>query len=699
MEFKKFRKIFSDNFGEITKGVNHLYVVNLDKDAMWDLYLNSFPEGTNKMYRERREFDCSCCRHFMKNFGNVVIIKDNVVTTIWDFDANSTTYQPVIDALNAFVKAHLIAEVYATKFNRIGVESNLEQLETKEILEWDHLCLDLPTRFVDKTIRTIPDIQGEFKTIRNVFFRSLSEITEDSINTVLELISQNSLHRGKEWEAVLTQFLAYKKEFDKLNAPIDATEEEIEKSIIIKDIFAWEQSVKAGPVIGKIKNHSMGTLLVSISEGEDLDTAVRKYESIVGDGYKRPNPVYTKKMYDDATKELKEQGLLDSLSRRHANLDDIAINNILFSNKDAIKRIQGTDIFAGMDNDIAVSPKKFSKTEEISIEDFIKNVLPTAKDIEVYLENKHANNMVSLIAPEIKDAKPLFKWDNPYSWAYSGNITDSSMKDRVKAAGGNVEGVLRFSIQWNDDEYDANDLDAHCIEPETEIRGKKIRNEIYFGNRKNFDTTGQLDIDITSPKRGTPSVENITWTNKSTMLKGDYDMFVNCWSNRGGRNGFKAEIEFAGQIYSFEYNKELRSGDNVKVAQVHFEGNEFTIKELLPSTTSSKDVWGLKTNQFVPAGVVMYSPNYWNEQNGIGHKHYFFMLKDCVNSEKPNGFYNEFLNQNLDKHKKFMEALGAKMAVKEIEDQLSGVGFSSTKRNDLIVKVKGTSERILKIKF
>lgn len=680
MNFSEFKKIFQKNFAEMTKDADYLYEIEIDKDEFWNLYLDSYPAGTNEIYRQRREFDCSCCRHFIKSIGNAVVIKDNKVRTMWDFRTGDTTFQPVIDALNAYLMTKSVTNLYVSKFAHIGTAKNFENLGDGNVTEWEHFSLDLPQKFVDTTYRSIGDIQGQFRDTRNVFKRSLDEISEEAVMTILELIASNSLYKGEEWKSVLEKFLEYKRVYDRI--PNNE-----------KDNFAWENSAKAGVVIGRIRNHSIGTLLVDISEDVDLDTAVKKYEAIVAPAnYKRPKAIFTKKMLEDAKKTIEDLGYMDSLARRYATLDDITVNNILFSNKDAAKRISGASVFDEMMGEATSSPKKFSKVEEVSVEKFVSDILPTASGLEVYFENKHSSNMMSLIAPKNKDAKTMFKWNNGFSWAYTGNMTDSDVKKNVKSAGGAVDGVLRFSIQWNDEDYNNNDFDAHCVEPNG--------HEIYYGDKFNRYTGGNLDVDIIDPMRGKPAVENITWPTKSKMGVGKYKFYVNCYNNRGGRSGFKAEIEFDGQIYSFNYNKTLRHKENVQVAEVTLDANgNFTIKELLSSNVSSRDIWGIKTNQFVPVSTVMYSPNYWDEQQGIGNKHYFFMLKDCINPEKPNGFYNEFLKQELVQHKRVFEALGGKMAVEDVDDQLSGIGFSSTLRNDLVVKVKGATERIIKIKF
>lgn len=553
---------------------------------MNNLYLDSFPKGTNEIYRKRREYDCSCCKHFIRDIGNAVVIKDGKLHTIWELDIDDKVY------------------------------------------------------------------------------------------------------KGSEWKEVLQEFKKYQKEYKKLTD-------------IEKELWAWEKSIDVGMTVGRIRNHSMGTLLVNLSEEMELDTAVKKYEQIVAPAnYKRPKAIFTKKMLEDAKKTISELGYMDSLQRRFATLDDITVNNILFSNKDAAKRISGADdLFGEMEKDVAINPKKFSKVEEISVRDFINNVLPTAKELEVFLENKHEKNMVSLIAPENKEAKSMFKWNNSFSWAYTGNITDSDIRENVKAAGGSVTGVLRFSIQWNDGGRDNSDLDAHCIEPNG--------TEIYYATYKKprmTDMGGQLDIDIMEPfsqckASNGVAVENITYATKSRMKPGIYKFFVNQYCSRGSK-GFKAEIEADGEVHSYEYDKPVRG--NVHVAEVIMDENgNFKVVDKLDgnSVITSKEVWKVKTNQFMPVSVVCYSPNYWDEQKGIGHQHLFFMLKDCVNPEEPNGYYNEFLKPELEQHRKVFEALGAKAHVKDVDDQLSGIGFSLTKRNDLIVKVKGATERVLKIKF
>lgn len=683
MEFKKFKQNLSTHFATITARYP-LYETDIDKDILWNLYLDSFPEGTNPVFRERRTYDCSCCRQFIKNIGGTVYIDEDLdVHSIFEFDTGSTTFQPVADALVAYVKSRPITDIYLNESEKVGTDKNYEQTATA-VLTWEHLFLRLPNNLVAPK-HAIPTNKARVRDRINVFERSLNEISLDAIDIVLELISSNTLYKGEEWKNQIQKLRDFKVAY--IDIPDDK-----------KHAYVLRTGFGIDDVIGKIRNHSIGVLLIDISKGMDLDDAVRRYEQIVAPtNYKRPKAIFTKRMLEDAKRTVTELGYMDSLQRRYATLDDITVNNILFSNRDSAKRIEG-DIFDEMISEAGVNPKKFSRVEEVSAEKFVNDILPSAKSLEVLFENKHAKNMVSLIAPVNKDAKSMFKWSNGFSWAYTGNITDSDMKANVKAAGGDVDGDLRFSIQWNDNSHNPNDFDAHCIEPSV-FGGAHI----YFGNKGcRHRSSGMLDVDIIHPEYGKAAVENITWSDRNKMPVGQYKLYVHCYSNRGGRDGFKAEVEFDGQIHSFEYKKPMRADQIVDVAVVtKHEDGSFSIDSKLHfgESLSSRDIWGLKTNTFVPASVVMYSPNYWDDQQGIGHRHYFFMLKDCVNPECPNGFYNEFLKHELEQHKRVFEALGVKMAVVAADDQLSGLGFSATKRNDLIVKVKGATERIMKIKF
>ena len=686
-DFKEFRTLLQQHFNEMVNDGAPLFITDADEDKLYDLYLDSFPVGTNSIFRKRREYDCSCCRRFVKNIGKLVAFDaGHNLVTIWDFDAKSAKYPPVVDALAAYVKSRSIVNPYFVSRNMIGsddmfgVEMNYEYDENhKDVHTWDHFAVKIPQRFIASG-DDVATKMAQWRDSANVFKRSLEELTMEAIDTVLELIAQNSLYRGKEFESLVRGFKLDKQFYDKLPA---------EK----KPSYVWLAPCGATINRLRIRNTAIGTLLVNLSEGMDVDSAVTAFEKVVAPAnYKRPKAIFTKKMLEDAQKTVTELGYMNSLGRRFATLDDITANNILFCNRDAAPRVAGAaNPFEAMAKSLGTDPKKFGRAEEIGIEKFVKDVLPTATGLELFMENRFSKNMMSLVAPQDKSAPSMFKWPNGFSWAYTGNMADSDIRENVKNAGGKVDGVLRFSIQWNDvtGEWDENDEDAHCVEPSGF--------EIYYGNKYDYRTGGNLDVDIIHPERDKAAVENITWPDIKKMRDGNYEFFVNCFSNRGGKTGFRAEIEFDGNIYSFNYDKPLHGGQNVDVAKVTLKDGKFSIKELLPSSTSTREIWGVNSNQFIPVSVAMYSPNYWDEQTGNGNRHYFFMLKDCVNPEKPNGFYNEFLKADLLQHKRVFEALGSQMAVQSVDDQLSGVGFSETQHNSFVVKVQGSTERILKV--
>lgn len=674
MEFEKFNKLLQNHVATMVADTTHLFTVEPNTDVLWNLYLDSFPPGTNEVYRQRREYDCSCCRHFIRDFGGVVAIKNGKLITAWDFQTGDATFQPVVDALAAFVRGYAVANVLVTDTAKFGTKTTHESLDDGSVKAWNHFFVELPASFVTRIGNsTLDTVKGRLRDVRNVFKRSLDTITEDAVLTVLELIAQNTLYKGEEWKGPLQVFRDLQKAYAL------ATD---------KELFAWEQSVKINAVVGKIRNHSIGTLLTDISEGVDLDNAVRKYEAVVApENYKRPKAIFTKKMLDEAQKTLEGLGLIDSLPRRHARLDDITVNNVLFANRDAAKRVGG--VFEDMAKQVA--PKKLDKVEEITIEKFVADVLPTATGIEVLFENRLTKNLVSLIAPVHKDAPSLLKWDNGFSWAYKDNVADS-MKEQVKAAGGKVDGELRFSIRWNEDGKSIVDFDAHAKCPGGV--------HIHFGDKKPHGSNGGfLDVDMISP-RGI-GVENITWPTGTKMKPGVYLFSNHNISGHRNHTGFDAEIEFNGEIHYFRHREAFTGTVDVARVTVDADGS-YSIESMLPSNKSTapgKEVWGVTTNQFVPVSVCSFSPNFWDGQTGIGHRHYFFMLKGCVNDESPNGFFNEFLREEFMVHKRVFEALGSRMRVEPAADQLSGLGFSSTKRDSLTVKVEGRFTRLLKITF
>ena len=669
MEFSVFKRAVAAQFAQMSKG--DLFRTKVTKDQLWETYLKSFPEGSNPIYKERTEHDCNCCKQFIRAVGDVVAIVDGKLVSIWDVQIpTEPSYQVVTDALSTLVKSFPIEDVFR-HFDRVaGVDKNFQELVDGR-LTWQHFFVNLPPKYILDG-KDIASFIGEQRSLHDVLYRSLQTITDDAVDTVLELIGQNSLYRGEEHKFAVSEFKKLKKQFKKAGD---------------KDLFAWASFASVPVSVSKIRNTSIGTLLVDLSEGMDMEDAVKKFEAMVAPtNYKRPTALVTQKMVDQAREKVEALGLTSALARRYATLSDITVNNILFANRDA-RNVMGDSAFDGLAT-ATVSKKAFDKVEEITIDKFIADVLPTATSLEVMFEGNQSGNLVSLVAPVDPTAGSLFKWSNNFSWAYAGDVTDS-IKERVKKAGGNVTGDLCCRLAW----YNHDDLDLHMIEPNG--------NEVYFGNRRSA-MGGVLDVDMNAGAGTTREpVENIYYSSKRTMREGKYKLFVHQFRRRESTNvGFDVEIDFMGDVVRFSNAKAVPDNARITVAEFNYtHANGIEFKSSMDSKAASREVWGIKTNEFHQVNVMMMSPNYWDGQLGIGNRHFFFMLDGCASDVAPRGFFNEYLKEDLNQHRKVFEVLGSKMKVADSSDQLSGLGFSSTKSASILCRVKGSFTRVVRIVF
>lgn len=674
MNFINFRDAVKAQFDTMCESNIKLFRVNINPHHLADGYLHAFPEGSNPIFRERTEHDCNCCKSFIRAIGNVVAINDKLeLTTIWDIKLDDEPeYQKVADTLALVIRTADIAEPFFHFEQRAGHQSTIEVgKEGEPNMTWNHFHAVIPLRFINME----PGAKiGEANSQYQVALRGINEINPSAVEVVLDLINDNNLYRGAEFKEALEAFYQYQ------GSALSIARGRIREHYVRK---AFTSAML-------IRNTAIGTLLVDLTEGVELDKAVKAFEAKVAPAnYQRPTAVVTPKMLEAAKAEIEGAGLLASLQRCHARISDVSVNDVLFVNAATRQAITQGDPFAIAAEALPVQIPKLESIEHVDIETFIKDVLPNSTSVQAYLSNQNANRMVTLLTSVYPDAPDLFKWDNHFSWSYMGDFTDS-IQERVKAAGGSVEGDVRFSLSW----FNYDDLDLSVVESNAHY-------SLYFGSRGRVSPNGGcLDVDMNAMKsESREAVENIVYKKASTMKDGVYTVRVHNFCQRESVDtGFVVQVSLFGEILELQ-GSALPDRVQVDVATLTVKNGNISLKTHLPSSKASKEVWGLQTEKMQEVRFICNSPNYWGD-NAVGNKHYFFMLQGAVNDGSARGFYNEFLKPELNKHRKAMELVGQKMRIESDPQQLSGIGFSSTQKGNLVVQVtKDNAKRFYNITF
>jgi len=675
-------------------------------DQIWQAYMRGFGEDPIFRDPESSVHNCNQCRHFFHRYGNIVAIaEDNSIMTMYDGETTDE-YRESFRLMSELLKSAPIEDVFVETFDylykavyeRCTKQSSMFALNldhtvkryTKEEAEkfgvvkpnetrtFNHFCIRIPREFIDMTGSTVEAITARKRDDKKIFKRGLDEIPTDTLQLVIDLIDQGSLLNGETHRYKVVAFKLLSKTYSQL-------------SDVEKDNWCWANFSSNN--FCRFKNELIGKFCTELAEGRELNAACQDWNvRIDPKNYMKATAPITRQMIDHAKAFLVENGYEDSFNRRCATMDDIRVCDILHANV-GDGTVKPVSILDGLKpTSTRHKRSEFDGVEVVSIDKFMRDILPGCSSVEVFLLNSHENNFVTLTTPVVRDSKPIFKWGNNFGWTYNGNLAGKSeIKEAVKAAGGFVNAPFRFSIMWNEDGRSIVDLDAHAIEP----TGTEIYYSTYKG-RKTPVCGGMLDVDMIRPEG--VGVENIFWDEPERIKDGKYRFFIVNYD--GCRNsGAKAEIAFGDEVFTYLVDHEITR--NVDIATVHIKNGAIDhidqSKYLVGGDSVSKEIYGLETNMFHKVNLVCLSPNHWD--GCVGNKHYFFMLDGAKAPESIRGFHNEFLIPELLEHRKVMEVLGATLKVESTDKQLSGLGFNATVRDEVVLRLQGSHKRVIKVQF
>lgn len=692
----------NEHFKKMTQSHKPLYRVNCTGDELWSKYFEGFQPDPIFRDPNSSEHNCNMCKHFIIHYGNIVSLNDdNTFTSIFDFEIPQSAkeeYEKSILAMRELIHASKVDNLFVVTrdsiarsnydtcpiadYRHLGLSKNVKRYTKEEaekfgvvkpnqIIVFDHMYLAIPAVYIKKTYDSIATIITKEKAKKDSLEKSLNEFTVETIEVVIDLIEQQSILNGESQLEKLRAFLELSKKYSQI------PEEQ-------RNIWLWRQAQTFQYC--HIRGEVIGTLLTDLQLGVDIAEACRAWNKKVDPAnYMKAQAPITKTQIKNAQEFTEQNGYTESFTRRCATMADIEASEILHIHNGEVKPVSIFD--AVKTTETSINPERFKDLKEISIEKFMQEILPNCTSLEAYFNNKHKNNLVTLITANQKDSKPIFKWRNNFSWTYTGNLAGKSLIAKaVKNAGGFVDAPFRFSIMWNEDGRSIVDLDAHVIQPNSE--------EIYYCYKRSHRTLGQLDVDMIRPR--SVGVENIYWDDMSKLIDGQYRFFVHNFDS-GNTTGVKAEIAVDGNVYTYQVNENFRGIKDIAYITIK-NGHMISIEHCVPVVDSVGDkVYNIMTGQFHQVNLVCLSPNYWGDN--VGNKHYFFFLEGCKSPEKLRGFHNEFLNSELTPHRKVLDVLAHTMQVESTDGQLSGLGFNSTIPDELVVRYQGKQKGIIKIKF
>lgn len=650
--FKLFAREVTDKLYTLSRDSAAVMISDVPKDKVWETYLESIPAEHNPVFRERRSFDANYDKNFINKFGRLVFIVGGKRHTIWEVETGTFFDQVAQDLHHLIEKETNSLSFFLTNEKTGGHKPNLDEKDPSIL--WEHLYAETPSKLYDETPSYT--LSGA-NTSLDVFNRSMNDYQLSALENVLELIDEGILYRGSEKRQTIEKWIKAKKEFDKA-----------------KDKQAFSAHyVAVHKNRSRFKSDVIEVLVSDLQSGVDLEKAVDRYGNLMDPAnYRRTTSLVTPKMVEKAKETISNLGYMDSIYRRGAVDSDVPVTEKLYSAREGI----AVDVFDDLSADARKRAGKINldALQSIKLTDLI-NELGTARSLEILPNESLNTSQVVLTAPLYNDAPSMFSWGNSVGWAYVGSDTTDAIRERVKSAGGNVEGDVRVSLAW----HNGDDLDLHA-----KFKGNR-GGHIFFGTRS--EAGGTLDVDMNAGSiNSVAPVENIYWTDKRKFPR-HVKFYVDQFVKRSSYNvGFDLQVVIGGSTTVYRYDKPVTRNEQPFVILENI-NNVISITDVSDSLTKVSET--TNASNFVHVESVFLSPNFWGN-SASGNKHFIFQTKDFEIDQPVRGFFNEYLEPSLKEHRKVFEIMGQKTKISDsMESAVRGYGFSVDSGKEFVVRVNG----------
>lgn len=438
--WKTFVETIAENFRHNTATATALFRTSTDPDRLWDdIYLGSLPT------RQRQLHTCSCCRQFIRRYGNIVKIEPggSLVPVMWasiPLARLASPYNEVMSALAGRVGAgSLVAGVHLTKETVWGTPISSQ---VGPGWGWTHMAVTAPDCFVHKDRLLTPGQKAaQIRENVDTVERALQEFDAESIATALQMFRAEALPRAEKFTAPLEWLLELHRR---------------PKGRAGQNVI-WRAVAVAPEGYCHPRASVIGPLLESIAIGKNLALAKREFEKMVHPlRYQRPQVAPAAGNIAAAEKLVEKLGIERSLHRRWAQWSDIAPYLIW---REHMKHPVPTH---GVFGHITPREKAGRPPESllpgatnITWEKFSRTIMPHADAIDLWVPPR--GRFTAFTAASHHDAPPILKWDsqdqryrNTVAWYCYHNGSTAVQWGLQQNTWARINGIVPFPTMWGE---------------------------------------------------------------------------------------------------------------------------------------------------------------------------------------------------------------------------------------------------------